>query len=175
MDFPPISSSWNFCYYNIFKPVHFMSCIFNQSQQYLSKFSTSFLFLHATMCHQVVEHFTCRAYIHHWSCPGTSHTLPLHNWFKWLGIQTKTTSYKALVLSTLRFSVSESWSMAIVNIKWLEAAHHKRQRKTLGVTWRVYAIRHRTRMEFWEDKTPRPQNGWQQSTTTSTDMVLRKC
>jgi len=54
---------------------------------------------------------------------------------KCLSCNIKIRLYKSLVLSTLLYA-SETWPMTVVNMKKLEAAHHRWQRKILGVVWR---------------------------------------
>jgi len=42
--------------------------------------------------------------------------------------------YESIILSTLLYA-AESWPMTNANMKKLEAAHHKWQKKILGITW----------------------------------------
>jgi len=42
--------------------------------------------------------------------------------------------YESLILSTLLYA-AKSWPMTTANMKKLETAHHKWQRKILGITW----------------------------------------
>jgi len=71
-----------------------------------------------------------------------------------LNIRIKIRLYESLVLSTLLYG-AETWPMTVANMKKLEAAHHRWQRKILGVTWKDMVsnekIRERTRMEKLED------------------------
>ena len=73
---------------------------------------------------------------------------------KGLSLLTKTRLYRALVLTTVMYG-SETWPMTKTNLKKLEAAHHRWQRRILGVTWRDKIknedIRKRTSMEKLED------------------------
>jgi len=41
----------------------------------------------------------------------------------------------ALIISTLLYG-AETWPMTVVNMKRLEAAHHKWQREILGISWK---------------------------------------
>ena len=43
--------------------------------------------------------------------------------------------YESLVISTLLYG-AESWPLSVTQMKKLEAAHHKFQRRLLGITWR---------------------------------------
>src|ERR1700733_5286816 len=71
--------------------------------------------------------------------------------------------YKAIVLSTLLYS-SETWPMTAANLRRLEAAHHRWQRRILGVTWRDMIrneeIRRRTGMETIEDVIKKTRLRW---------------
>jgi hypothetical protein len=73
---------------------------------------------------------------------------------KSLNCRIKIRLYEALVLSTLLYG-AETWPMTVANLKKLEAAHHKWQRKILGVIWKYMIsndkIRERTGMEKLED------------------------
>jgi hypothetical protein len=57
--------------------------------------------------------------------------------------------YESLILSTLLYA-AETWPMTVANMKKLEAAHHKWQRKILGITWEDRVtneeVRRRTKM-----------------------------
>ena len=46
--------------------------------------------------------------------------------------------YESLVISILLYG-AESWPLSVTQMKKLEAAHHKFQRRLLGITWRVKA------------------------------------
>ena len=52
---------------------------------------------------------------------------------KGLSLITKTRLYRALVLTALLYG-AETWPMTKANMKKLEAAHHRWQRRILGVT-----------------------------------------
>jgi exonuclease III len=52
-----------------------------------------------------------------------------------LNCSVKIRLYESLVLSTLLYA-AETWPMTVANMKKLEAAHHKWQRRILGVVWR---------------------------------------
>jgi len=54
---------------------------------------------------------------------------------KKLNIKIKSRLYETLVLSTVQYG-AETWPMTITNMKKLEAAHHKWQRRILGITWK---------------------------------------
>jgi len=54
---------------------------------------------------------------------------------KTLSTKIKIRLYESLVMSTLLYA-AETWPMTVANMKKLEAAHHKWQRKILGVSWR---------------------------------------
>ena len=62
--------------------------------------------------------------------------------------------YDSLILSTLLYA-AETWPMTVANMKKLEAAHHKWQRKILGITWKDKVtneeVRRRTGMVKLED------------------------
>ena len=82
---------------------------------------------------------------------------------KGLSLHIKIRLYKAIVLSTLLYS-SETWPMTVANLKRLEAAHHRWQRKILGITWgdkiRNEEIRRRTGMEKIEEVMKRTRLRW---------------
>ena len=73
---------------------------------------------------------------------------------KSLAIKIKIQLYEALVMSTLLYG-AETWSMTVANMKRLEAAHHRWQRKILGIVWRDkitnLEVRRRTGMDKLED------------------------
>ena len=73
---------------------------------------------------------------------------------KTLSCSIKVRLYESLVLSTLLYA-SETWPMTVANMKKLEAAHHKWQRKILGVIWKDKVsnekIRQRTGLGKLED------------------------
>ena len=54
---------------------------------------------------------------------------------KSLNLKIKIRLYESLVMSTLLYG-AETWPMTVTNMKKLEAAHHKWQRRILGVTWK---------------------------------------
>ncbi len=54
---------------------------------------------------------------------------------KHISLPIKVKLYKSLVLSTLLYS-AELWPLSVTQKKKLEAAHHKFQRRLLGLTWR---------------------------------------
>jgi hypothetical protein len=72
---------------------------------------------------------------------------------KSLDCKIKIRLYDSLVLSALLYG-AETWPMTVANMKRLEAAHHKWQRKILGVIWKDKIsnekIRERTGMEKLE-------------------------
>jgi hypothetical protein len=73
---------------------------------------------------------------------------------KRLNYKIKIRLYEALVMTTLLYG-AETWPMTVVNMKRLEAAHHRWQRKILGIVWRDKIrneeVRRRTGMEKLED------------------------
>ena len=54
---------------------------------------------------------------------------------KSLSVKNKFRLYETLILSTLLYG-SETWPITVANMKRLEAAHHKWQRKILGISWK---------------------------------------
>ena len=73
---------------------------------------------------------------------------------KTLNTKIKIRLYESLVMSTLLYA-AETWPMTVADMKRLEAAHHRWQRKILGVSWRDMVrneeIRQRTGLERLED------------------------
>ena len=73
---------------------------------------------------------------------------------KTLNTKIKIRLYESLVMSTLLYA-AETWPMTVADMKKLEAAHHRWQRKILGVSWkdmvRNEEIRQRTGLERLED------------------------
>ena len=82
---------------------------------------------------------------------------------KSLKCKTKIRLYESLVLSTALYG-AETWPMTVANMKKLEAAHHKWQRKILGITWRDKitndAVREQTGMQKMEDVLRRKRLRW---------------
>ena len=82
---------------------------------------------------------------------------------KRLSIVTKTRLYRALVLTTLLYG-AETWPMTKANMKKLEAAHHRWQRRILGITWkdkiRNEEIRKMTSLEKLEEMLKRARLRW---------------
>ena len=54
---------------------------------------------------------------------------------KTLSIKIKVRLYESLILSTLLYA-AETWPMTVTNMKKLEAAHHRWQRRILGIIWK---------------------------------------
>ena len=52
-----------------------------------------------------------------------------------ISLAVKIRLYESLVISTLLYG-AESWPLSVTQMKTLEAAHHKFQRRLLGITWR---------------------------------------
>jgi len=52
-----------------------------------------------------------------------------------ISLAIKVRLYESLVLSTLLYS-SELWPLSVTQTKKLEAAHHKFQRRLLGISWK---------------------------------------
>src|SRR5258706_81762 len=73
---------------------------------------------------------------------------------KKLNIKIKSRLYETLVLSIVQYD-SETWPMTVANMKKLEAAHHKWQRRILGITWKDWVtnddVRRRSGMGKLED------------------------
>jgi hypothetical protein len=73
---------------------------------------------------------------------------------KTLNYRIKIRLYESLILSTLQYA-AETWPMTVANMKKLEAAHHKWQRKILGIIWKDKItneeVRRRTGMGKMED------------------------
>jgi hypothetical protein len=71
---------------------------------------------------------------------------------KSLSINIKCRLYEALVMSVLLYG-AETWPMTVANMKRLEAAHHRWQRKMLGIVWKDKVtnveVRRRTGMGSW--------------------------
>jgi len=62
----------------------------------------------------------------------------ISNWkSKNISLAVKIRHYESLVISTLLYG-AESWplSVTLTQMKKLESAHHKFQRRLLGITWR---------------------------------------
>jgi hypothetical protein len=82
---------------------------------------------------------------------------------KGLSLTTKTRLYRALVLTALLYG-AETWSMTKVNMKKLEAAHHRWLRRLLKITWRDKVrneeVRRRTSMEKLEDMLKKMRLRW---------------
>jgi hypothetical protein len=82
---------------------------------------------------------------------------------KGLSIKIKIRLYEALVMSTLLYG-AETWPMTVANMKRLEAAHHRWQRKILGIVWRDkitnVEVRRRTCMDKLEDIIRRRRLQW---------------
>jgi len=82
---------------------------------------------------------------------------------KSLNIKIKIRLYEALVMSTLLYG-AETWPMTVANMKRLEAAHHRWQRKILGIVWRDkitnVEVRRRTGMDQLEDIIRKRQLQW---------------
>jgi len=51
-----------------------------------------------------------------------------------ISLAVKIRLYESLVISTLLYG-AESWPLSVTQLKKLEAAHHKFQRRLLGITW----------------------------------------
>jgi len=58
--------------------------------------------------------------------------------------------YESLVWSTLLYA-AKTWSMTVTNMKKLEAAHHKWQRRILGVVWRDKVSNEMIRQDSYGD------------------------
>ena len=73
---------------------------------------------------------------------------------KTLSCNIKVRLYESLVPSTLLYA-ADTWPMTVANMKKLEAAHHKWQRKILGMVWKDKVsnekIRQRTGLGKLED------------------------
>ena len=71
--------------------------------------------------------------------------------------------YEALVMSILLYG-AETWPMTVANMKRLEAAHHRWQRKILGIIWKDKItneeVRRRTGMDKLEDIIRRKRLQW---------------
>src|SRR3984885_6340357 len=82
---------------------------------------------------------------------------------KGLSIVTKTRLYRALVLTALLYG-TETWPVTKANMKKLEAAHHRWQRRILGITWkdkiRNEKIRKMTSLEKLEEMLKRARLRW---------------
>ena len=82
---------------------------------------------------------------------------------KGLATKIKIRLYEALVMSTLLYG-AETWPMTVANMKRLEAAHHRWQRKILGIVWRDkitnVEVRRRTGMDKLEDIIRRRRLQW---------------
>ena len=52
-----------------------------------------------------------------------------------ISLAVKIRLYESLVISTLLYG-AESWPLSVTQMKKFEAAHHKFQRRLLGITWR---------------------------------------
>jgi len=52
-----------------------------------------------------------------------------------ISLAVKIKFYESLVISTLLYG-AESWPLSVTQMKKLEAAHYKFQRRLLGITWR---------------------------------------
>ena len=82
---------------------------------------------------------------------------------KSLKCKTKIRLYESLVLSTALYG-AETWPMTVANMKKLEAARHKWQRKILGITWRDKitndTVSERTGMQKMEDILRRKRLRW---------------
>ena len=62
--------------------------------------------------------------------------LPLYVWRnKHISLKVKVRLYESLVMSTMLCS-AELWPLTIPQKKRLDAAHHKFQRRLLGITWK---------------------------------------
>ena len=69
---------------------------------------------------------------------------------KYISFPVKVKLYESLVMSTLLYS-AELWPLTVTEKKKLEAAHHRFQRRLLGITWRDkirnQEIRRQTRLK----------------------------
>ena len=52
-----------------------------------------------------------------------------------ISLAVKIRLYESLVILTLLYG-AESWPLSVTQMKKIEAAHHKFQRRLLGITWR---------------------------------------
>ena len=82
---------------------------------------------------------------------------------KRLNCRIKIRLYEALVMSILLYG-AETWPMTVANMKRLEAAHHRWQRKILGIIWKDKItneeVRRRTGMDKLEDIIRRKRLHW---------------
>ena len=76
----------------------------------------------------------------------------------------KIRQYEALVMSILLYGAAKTWPMTVANMKRLEAAHHRWQRKILGIIWKDKItneeVRRRTGMDKLEDIIRRKRLQW---------------
>ena len=82
---------------------------------------------------------------------------------KGLGLTTKIRLYRALVLTALLYG-AETWPMTKTNMKRLDAAHHRWQRRILGITWKDKItneeVRRRTALEKLEEMLKKTRLRW---------------
>ena len=75
--------------------------------------------------------------------------MELQQLIRWM-ISVKVKLYESLVMSTLLYG-AELWTLSITQTKKLEAAHHKFQRRLLGISWKDKVqneeTRRRTKLE----------------------------
>ena len=84
-------------------------------------------------------------------CTRSAVTRTSHSCLYWAIIpeHTHTTSITVMcVISTLLYGV-ESWPLSVTQMKKLEAAHHKFQRRLLGITWRDKVRNEDIRKKRW--------------------------
>jgi len=70
-----------------------------------------------------------------------------------ISLAVKIRLHESLVISTLLYG-AESWPLSVTQMKKLEAAYHKFQRRLLGITWRD-KVRNRHQKENWFKETGR--------------------